>query len=194
MKKPASSQNGAGHKDKNKKQQEEEESFKITHVFEAIVALPRVIRLVWSTQARLTTAMAALSILRGFTPAVSFWITKQLIDSVVNAIKTHHIAMVLWFVFAQLVVSWLDRLLSTLSKIVQQLSQDRVSTRVQLLILEKANTLDLSYFEDSEFYDKMRRAADEATYKPVLIIAQTFFHRQFPLWLDGVHSHAPRIA
>jgi ATP-binding cassette subfamily B protein len=124
--------------------------------------------------ARLTTAMALVSILRGFTPAVSFWITKQLIDSVVNAIKTHHIAMVLWYVGAQLVVSVLDRLLSTLSKIVQQLLQDRVSTRVQLLILEKANTLDLAYFEDSEFYDKLRRAADEATYKPVLIISQTF--------------------
>ena len=56
----------------------------------------------------------------------------------------------------------------------QQLLQDRVSTRVQLLNLEKANTLDLAYFEDSEFYDKLRRAADEATYKPVLIISQTF--------------------
>src|SRR2546421_4752658 len=40
-----------------------------------LVALPRVIRLVWSTQARLTTAMAVLSIFRGFTTAVSFWIT-----------------------------------------------------------------------------------------------------------------------
>src|SRR2546421_285632 len=128
MKKTNSSQNGSSPKSKDKKQQEEE-NFKITHVFEALVALPRVIRLVWSTQARLTTAMAVLSILRGFTPAVSFWITKQLIDSVVNAIKTHHIAMVLWFVGAQMVVSFLDRLLNTLGKIVQQLLQDRVSTR-----------------------------------------------------------------
>jgi ATP-binding cassette, subfamily B, bacterial len=174
MKNPNTSQNGSSSKDKNKKQQDEEESFKITHVFEGIAGLPRVLRLVWSTHARLTAAMALVSILRGFTPAVSFWITKQLIDSVVNAIKTHHITMVLWYVGAQLAVNLLDRLLSTLSKIVQQLLQDRVSTRVQLLILEKANTLDLAYFEDSEFYDKMRRAADEATYKPVLIISQTF--------------------
>lgn len=174
LKKSTISQNGFDHKDKNKKLQEEDESFKITHVFEALARLPRVIRLVWSTHAWLTTSMALVSILRGFTPAISFWITKQLIDSVVNAIKTHHIGMVLWYVGAQLVVGVLDRLLSTLGKIVQQLLQDRVSTRVQLLILEKANTLDLAYFEDSEFYDKMRRAADEATYKPVLIISQTF--------------------
>jgi hypothetical protein len=49
MKKPNISHNGSRPKDKNKKQQDEEESFKITHVFEAIAALPRVLRLVWST-------------------------------------------------------------------------------------------------------------------------------------------------
>src|SRR6266702_2400085 len=134
MKKTNSSQNGSSPKSKDKKQQEEE-NFKIMHVFEALVALPRVIRLVWSTQARLTTAMAVLSILRGFTPAVSFWITKQLIDSVVNAIKTHHIAMVLWFVGAQLVVSLLDRLLSTLGKIVQQLVQTVITLFSMILLL-----------------------------------------------------------
>jgi ATP-binding cassette subfamily B protein len=148
----------------------QEESFKITRDFEAIAGLPRVIRLVWSTDARLTTAMALVSILRGFTPAVSFGITKQLIDSVVNVIKTHHISMVLWYVGAQLVVNVLDRLLGTLSKIVQQLLQDRVSTRVQLLILEKANTLDLavpipSFIASSRYgwmgYIRMRRESPE---------------------------------
>jgi ATP-binding cassette subfamily B protein len=45
---------------------------------------------------------------------------------------------------------------------------------VQLLILEKANTLDLEFFENPEFYDKLRNAAEEANYKPVSMISQTF--------------------
>jgi ATP-binding cassette subfamily B protein len=45
---------------------------------------------------------------------------------------------------------------------------------VQLLILEKANTLDLAFFENPEFYDKMRQAADQSTYQPVSMISQTF--------------------
>jgi ATP-binding cassette subfamily B protein len=52
--------------------------------------------------------------------------------------------------------------------------QERVSTKVQLLILEKANTLDLEFFENPEFYDKLRTAAEEANYKPVSMISQTF--------------------
>ncbi len=74
----------------------------------------------------------------------------------------------------QLGISLLSSLLGTLSNIVQQLLQERVSNRVQLLILEKSNTLDLSFFENPEFYDKMRQATDQSTYQPVTMISQTF--------------------
>src|SRR5579859_6282653 len=75
----------------DKKQQEKdqkEEQFKIRHVFAAFASLPRVLGLVWETDKRLTFGMALISVLRGFTPAVSVFITKQLIDSVVHAIFT----------------------------------------------------------------------------------------------------------
>src|SRR5689334_15714795 len=162
-----------------KKQQEKdkkEEQFKIRHVFAAFASLPRVLGLVWRTDKRLTFGMALISVLRGFTPAVSVFITKQLIDSVVHAIfSPHHDTMPVWiFVAIQLAVNLLNSLMTTLSNIVQQLLQEKVSNRVQLLILEKANTLDLAFFEDAEFYDKLRRASDEANYKPVQMISQTF--------------------
>ncbi len=159
----------------NKKgQQESDQGFKISQVFGAFTSLPRVLRLVWSTQPFFTLMMALLSLLRGITPTLSILVTRFLIDSVVSAIRTHVTTMVWVFVGLQLAVALLDRLLSTLSNIVQQLLQDRVSSRVQILILEKANTLDLAFFEDSEFYDKLRHAAEEANYKPVTMISQTF--------------------
>ena len=159
-----------------KQEEKEEEQFKIRHIFAAFASLPRILRLVWSTDARLTTCMMLISVLRGFLPAVSVYITKQVIDSVFNAIRSHgHSITLIWFfVGLQLAVNLLDRLLSTLSNIVQQLLQEKVSNKVQLLILEKANTLDLAFFEDAEFYDKMRRASDEANYKPVQMISETF--------------------
>src|SRR6266436_4016033 len=159
----------------NKKgQQESDQGFKISQVFGAFTSLPRVLRLVWSTQPFFTLMMALLSLLRGITPTLSILVTRFLIDSVVSAIRTHVTTMVWVLVGLQLAVALLDRLLSTLSNIVQQLLQDRVSSRVQILILEKANTLYLAFFEDSEFYDKLRHAAEEANYKPVSMISQTF--------------------
>ena len=43
-----------------------------------------------------------------------------------------------------------------------------------MLILEKAQTLTLSHFEDSEFYDKMTQARREASNRPLSMVVRTF--------------------
>jgi len=140
----------------------------------AFTSLPRVLKLVWDTSALLTIMLGILSVLQGFTPAFSVWITNLVINGVVEGIRIHSADPVLVPVLLQLGISLLSSLLGTLSNIVQQLLQERVSNRVQLLILEKSNTLDLSFFENPEFYDKMRQATDQSTYQPVTMISQTF--------------------
>src|SRR5215472_3206335 len=151
-----------------------EEKFSIKKVPAALVSLPRVLRLVWSTSAILTILLAILSLIQGFTPAVSVTITALVIDSVVKAIRIHSTAPIWLPIGLQLGITLLSSLLSTLSNTVQQLLQEQVSNRVQLDILKKANTLDLAFFENPESYDKMRQAANQSTYQPVSMISQTF--------------------
>lgn len=155
---------------------QEEEKFQLSKVFQAFTELPRIVRLVWSTSWLLTITMAGISLINGFLPALSVWITGALVDSVVQATfsPTHNLTLVWFFVGAQLVVGVVQSLLSTLSNISQQLLQERVSNRVQLMILQRANTLDLAFFEDPEFYDKLRDASDSSGYKPMQMISQLF--------------------
>src|SRR5437763_2467899 len=108
---------------RDRRRRETDEGFKLTHVFAAFASLPRVLRLVWSTNPWLTGAMAGISLVRGFLPAITLSITSLLIDSVVHAIRTHIVTMVWWYVTLQLVVGLLDRLLAVLSNIIQQLLQ-----------------------------------------------------------------------
>ncbi len=150
------------------------QGFSIKHIAGAMRSLPRVLRLVWSTNALLTALLGILSLLQGFTPAASVWISGLVIDSVVLGIRTHSTSPIWLPVGLQLAVALLSNLLGTFSNIVQQLLQEQVSNRVQLLILEKADTLDLAFFENPEFYDKLRQAADQSTYQPVSMISQTF--------------------
>ncbi len=151
-----------------------DEKFSIKKVPGALASLPRVLRLVWSTSALLTILLGLLSLLQGFTPAFSVTITAMVIDSVVQAIRIHSTSPIWFPIGLQLGITLLSSLLSTLSNIVQQLLQEQVSNRVQLNILKKANTLDLAFFENPEFYDKMRQAANQSTYQPVSMISQTF--------------------
>ena len=151
-----------------------DEGFSLKQVFGVFASLPRVLRLVWSTQAFYTATMFVLSILQGLMPAVTVLITRWLIDSVVYGIIHHTISPIWLPVIFQLAAGLVSNLLSTLSNTSQQLLQELVSNRTQLLILEKANTLDLAFFENAEFYDKLRNATDQSTYQPVTMVSQTF--------------------
>ncbi len=152
----------------------DDDTFSFKQIPGAFTSLPRVLRLVWSTHAPLTFAMGLLSLAQGFTPVASVWITSLVIDSVVRAALTHTIGLIWLPILLQLAITLLSSLLSTLSNITQQLLQELVSNCIQLMILEKADTLDLSFFENPEFYDKLRQATDQSTYQPVSMISQTF--------------------
>ncbi len=151
-----------------------DEGFKFRHIFEAFSSLPRVLRLVWSTHGFFTAVLGVLSVAQGFMPTISVLISRSVIDSVVSGIVHHEISPIWLPVGLQLAAGLTSNLLSTLSNTVQQLLQERVSNRVQFLVLEKSNTLDLAFFENPEFYDKLRNATDQSTYQPVSMVSQTF--------------------
>jgi ATP-binding cassette, subfamily B, bacterial len=56
----------------------------------------------------------------------------------------------------------------------QSLLRAQLGQRVNVMILEKALTLDLTHFEDSEFYDKLTRARREASSRPLSLVMRTF--------------------
>ncbi len=153
-----------------------EDGFQLRMVFGAFTSLPRVMRLVRDTHPGFTYALGVITLLRGFAPVASAWITKLVIDSVIAALPPTHapVSRVFWFVGIQLAISLAASLLGTLSNITQQLLQEQVSNRVRLMVMEKANTLDLSFFENPEFYDKLRQAQEQAAFRPVNMVSQTF--------------------
>ncbi len=147
-------------------------------VLTAFTSLPRVLKLVWRIQPSSTIALGALYLIQGIIPTLTAYISKLLIDAVVLAIREQgsqgSLTVVIWLVGAQFGVQALSSLLQTLSNIVQQLLQEQLSYAVQLMVMEKANTLDLSFFEDAKFYDSLQQAQREATSRPIGMISQTF--------------------
>src|SRR6266568_1584839 len=70
----------------------ESDGFSLKQIPGAFASLPRVLRLVWSTSPLMTTTLALLSLLQGFTPAASVWLTKLVVDGVVKGIQVHSTA------------------------------------------------------------------------------------------------------
>ena len=136
--------------------------------------------LVWSTSRRLTFALALLTLLAGVLPAAIAYIGAQIVDAVVAAISARHatgvqdLAHVLGYVAIEgLLVAAMAAAQRGLSTC-QSLLRAQLGQRVNEMILEKALTLDLRHFEDSEFYDKLTRARREASSRPLSLVMSSF--------------------
>jgi ATP-binding cassette subfamily B protein len=139
----------------------------------------RALELLWSTSKPLSFLLGFCTILAGVLPSGVAWVGARIVDSVYWATRalaggqTMDIMTTVWWVAAEagiLVVITASHRGITLC---QSLLKAQLSHRVNVLILEKALTLDLTHFEDSEFYDKLTRARREASSRPLSLVMRT---------------------
>jgi ATP-binding cassette subfamily B protein len=140
----------------------------------------RALDLVWTTNRRLTVVLAALTLLAGALPAAMAWVGALIIDAVVTAARLaqQNGTAPLQTVFA--LVAFEAAIVAVLSgaqrgiSLCQALLRAQLGQRVNVMILEKALTLELAQFEDAEFYDKLTRARREASSRPLSLVTRTF--------------------
>ena len=137
----------------------------------------RAIRLVWATSPRLALALSLLSLAAGVLPAGVAYVGKLIVDAVVNAIQHTTAAdpslALRWVALEMALVAALSAIQRALEA-VRSLLRAQLGNRVNVMILEKALTLSLEHFEDSELYDKMTRARREASSRPLSLVIRTF--------------------
>ncbi len=133
--------------------------------------------LVWTTDKRLTFILAALTILAGLIPGAIAYFGKLIVDAVVQAVETQSPEdrwMVIKWIAVEAALVVLMAAIQRALMVSQSLLRALLGQRVNVLILEKAQTLELTHFEDSEFYDKMTRARREASSRPLSLVNRTF--------------------
>jgi ATP-binding cassette, subfamily B, bacterial len=133
--------------------------------------------LVWTTSRTLTITLAVLTLIGGLLPGAIAYIGKLIVDSVVLAARSGLVSdrsLALNYVAVE--AGAIVALAASQRGLVvcQQLLRVLLGQRVNVLILEKALTLDLAHFEDSEFYDKMTQARSEASSRPLALISRIF--------------------
>jgi len=140
----------------------------------------RALQLVWSTSRSLTIALALLTLIAGLLPAGVAYVGAHIVDAVVHASRQWAASgsapwrpVIQWVLLEGLLVALLAGAQRGLS-VCQSLLRALLGQRVNVMILEKALTLELAHFEDSEFYDKLTRARREASTRPLSLVTRTF--------------------
>ncbi len=138
------------------------------------------LQIVWDTHALLTIVMALSTLAAGVLPAAIASIGGLFVDAVATAIQADGVQAeqargdVLRYVLIEAGLVVLMTGAQKLNTVCQSILRVLLGNKINVMILEKALTLELAHFEDSEYYDKLVRARREASSRPLSLVIKTF--------------------
>ncbi len=153
---------------------------RIGHFFKQLrtilVSWKRVSTLFWSFSPGLVTVLVLLTIVGGILPSLQIQLTANIVQSVADAIRGGKTAPLIshavYFGLLQGVLVFFSLILGTVQQYLARRFQLLLSNKTNLLIMEKALTLDLQHYEDDEIYDSLQRANNESRYRSYQIFNQ----------------------
>jgi ATP-binding cassette subfamily B protein len=141
----------------------------------------RTLALVWASSRAQTIALAALTLVAALVPLGVAYAGKRIVDGVVAHSRAQTVRWVVTELVLVATVAGVQRGLG----LVRQLLGARLGIDINVSILEKALGLELRYFEDADFYDKLTRARREASSRPVALVTEAFGLVQNAITLVG---------
>ncbi|WP_437286765.1 ABC transporter ATP-binding protein [Sorangium sp. So ce406] len=142
---------------------------------------PRTLKLVWRSSRAASVALGALTLAAAALPLGVAYVGKTITDAVVARDER---AALVWVSVELGLVAALALAQRGLA-LTRQLLGARLSIDIHAMILEKALSLDLAHFEDSEFYDQLTRARREASSRPASVVTESFSLVQNLITLAG---------
>lgn len=158
-----------------------EPAISLRGLWDSFAKTPRTLALVWKASPRACFFLAALTVAAALVPLAVAWVGKAIMDSVV----AHDTAATFRLVAIELALIAGQALIARALGLVRSLLGARLGIDTNLMILEKALTLELRHFEDPEFYDQLTRARREASSRPISVVNETFQLIQNALTLAG---------
>lgn len=141
----------------------------------------RTLRLVALSSRQLLALQILFTAGAALLPLAVAYVGKRIVDAVVAADPGRSLNWVLLELGAVLALTGTQRTLG----LIRQLLSARMGADLNSTILEKALGLELSFFENAEFYDKLTRARREASSRPLALVSDCFLLLQNAVTLLG---------
>lgn len=147
---------------------------------QAAANIPAAFRLVWEAHRGATIAMALLTLSGALVPAAQAWVGKLIIDSVVTSINTQAAAQaglraVLPYLLIEFVLILGQSGIAQARSLAEHILHARLNYALNARLIRKALSLDLTHFENAEFYDKLQNARREADWRALQIMNNGFY-------------------
>ena len=148
-------------------------------------SLARAFVLAWNAAPGLGLASGALVVVQGLLPLVGLYLVKLIVDAIAATAARGMPADVtaaqpiFLLIGAAAAVALVAALVSAAAGVIGEAQAQRVADHVQDVMHAKSIEVDLAYYENSQYYDTLHRAQQEAPYRPgriakgVVVICQS---------------------
>ena len=139
-----------------------------------LACLPRTLRLVWASSKGWTTAWVTLLIIQGLLPVATVYLTRLLVDSLVASIRLggtwETVRPTLLIAAVMGGVLFLMEVLQSASDWIRTAQSELVQDHITALIHQKSIAVDLAFYESPEYYDRLHRARNDASNRPLALL------------------------
>lgn len=133
------------------------------------------LRLVWRSAPGLTLGNCAILLIQGPLPVIALYVLKLVIDTVSDGMAGQPaddaMRQVGLLLVLLAVLKLLEHLLNAVLKLVQEALTQVVMDDVHDLLHAQSVAVDLAYYENSDYYDTLHQAQEEAAFRPVSIVS-----------------------
>ncbi len=143
---------------------------KISHtLIDSFRHIPPSLKLAWRSSKKLCITIGILTLFAAILPILVAILGKWIVD----AIMAHDFRLTVYWVIAEaLIIAFQAAILRGLF-LGQGLLGAKLGADVNIMILEKAVQLELRHFENSDIYDSLTRARQQASVRPVAMVTDT---------------------
>jgi len=136
--------------------------------------IDRSLSLVWKASKKWTIVSICLTCIQGVVPLATLYLLKLIVDTITAAVRSAdaelHTDTVFLLVGLAALLAVFQAGLRLLSSYVAEAQAAIVTDYVSRTLHRKSISLDLSYYENPEYYDTLHRAQQEGPYRPTRIV------------------------
>ncbi len=144
------------------------------HIGSFFATVRRALSLVCGSSRSLAVASIVVRVVQGLLPLMVLYLTKLLIDTVIEVLKTpmddSSLTRILTILGGIAGVAAVTAMLTTVGDLISRIQAQIVTDHMYALLQAKSVEVDLEYYENPHYQDTLHRAQQEAPYRPTAIL------------------------
>ena len=145
----------------------------------SFTTVPRAFRLAWEAHRVGTVGMAVITLILAVTPTAQLWVARLIVDAIFGALMLRTppmqgLQILLPFLLMEFGLLTLNAVAMECRVLAQRVLSTRMRMTMNASIIRQALALDMQYFENPNFYDKLQNARYETEMRSMTLLDTSF--------------------